>query len=158
MDRSRGWAGRFFVLPSSQAQDFGAKNAGRTHSEWLAVIRDYVAAHRNEICAPALSAGDVLFWNSRTVHGSLPTQDEAYSRKSLIAHYLPNGFSFGNLFSVKSNLSYKDHEGVRFYRNQPAFSYWDRLKFAVKTRAYEYPKLRETLRSVRRAVSGGDRK
>jgi ectoine hydroxylase-related dioxygenase (phytanoyl-CoA dioxygenase family) len=30
-------AGRFFVLPSSQAQDFGAKNAGRTHSEWFGI-------------------------------------------------------------------------------------------------------------------------
>jgi phytanoyl-CoA hydroxylase len=145
-------AGRFYVMPGSQDRDFGAKTHGRTHSEWLAVIRDYVADRRDEISAPALNAGDVLFWNSRTVHGSLPTQDDAFSRKSLTAHYLPNGFAFGNLFSEKSNLPYKDHDGVRFYRNQPDYSYWNRLKFAVKTRAYEYPAIRETLRKVRKVV------
>jgi phytanoyl-CoA hydroxylase len=145
-------AGRFYVMPGSQERDFGAKTPGRTHSEWLAVIRDHVSDRRDEISAPALNAGDVLFWNSRTVHGSLPTRDDAFSRKSLTAHYLPNGFAFGNLFSEKSNLPYKDHDGVRFYRNQPDYSYWNRLKFAVKTRAYEYPAIRETLRKVRKVV------
>jgi phytanoyl-CoA hydroxylase len=146
-------AGRFYVLPGSQEKDFGAKVPGRTHSDWLAVIRDYVAEHRTEISSPALKAGDVLFWNSRTVHGSLPTRDEAFSRKSLTAHYLPNGFEFGNLFAEKPNLAYKEHDGIRFYRNQPDFSHWNRLKCAVKTRAYEYPLLRETLRKVRSVIS-----
>jgi phytanoyl-CoA hydroxylase len=145
-------AGRFYVLPGSQMGDFGAKTLGRTHSDWLAAIRGYVAARRDEISAPALRAGDVLLWNSRTVHGSLPTQNEAFSRKSLTAHYLPNGFAFGNLFAEKSNLPYKEHDGVRFYRNQPDFSQWNRLKFAVKIRAYEYPLLQETLRKARNMV------
>jgi phytanoyl-CoA hydroxylase len=145
-------AGRFYVMPGSQHRDFGAKTPGRTHSQWLDVIRDHVAAHRKEISAPALNAGDVLFWNSRTVHGSLLTKDEAFSRKSLTAHYLPSGFTFGNLFSEKANLPYKIHDGVRFYRNQPDFSHWNRLKFAVKTRAYEYPIIRETLRKARSAI------
>ena len=145
-------AGRFYVIPGSQHRDFGARTPGRTHSQWLEVIRGYVAARRNEISAPALGAGDVLFWNSRTVHGSLPIQDEAFSRKSLTAHYLPNGFTFGNLFSEKSDLPYKIHDGVRFYRNQPDFSHWNRLKFAVKTRAYEYPIIRETLRKARNVI------
>jgi phytanoyl-CoA hydroxylase len=91
-----------------------------------------------------------LFWNSRTVHGSLPTKDESFSRKSLTAHYLPAGHAFGNLFAEKRNLPYKEHEGVRFYRNQPDYSVWNRVKFAVKTRAYEYPRLREALRRLRR--------
>jgi phytanoyl-CoA hydroxylase len=141
-------AGRFYVLPGSQNKDFGAKVPGRKHSDWLAAIRDYVAEHRDEISAPALHAGDVLFWNSRTVHGSLPTRDEAFSRKSLTAHYLPDGFAFGNLFAEKSDLRFKEHDGVRFYRNQPDYSRWNRLKFAVKTRAYEYPLLRESLRKA----------
>ena len=145
-------AGRFYVIPGSQHRDFGARAPGLTHSQWLEIIRGHVAARRNEISAPALNAGDVLFWNSRTVHGSLPTKDEAFSRKSLTAHYLPNGFTFGNLFSEKSDLPYKMHDGVRFYRNQPDFSQWNRLKFAVKTRAYEYPILRETLRKARNAI------
>jgi phytanoyl-CoA hydroxylase len=146
-------AGRFYVLPGSHLEDFGADVSGRTHEQWLALVRAHVEAHRKEISAPALQAGDVLFWNSRTVHGSLPTRDAAFSRKSLTAHYLPSGFDFGNLFSVKPDISYKEHQGIRFYRNQPDFSQWNRIKFAVKTRAYNYPALRETLRAVRNAVT-----
>jgi len=146
-------AGRFFVLPGSQNQDFGARAPGRTHEEWLAVIHAHIEANREQVSAPALQAGDVLFWNSRTVHGSLPTQDESYSRKSLTAHYLPGGFEFGNLFSVKTNPPYKDHGGIRFYRNQPDFSQWNRLKFAIKTRAYNHPLVRESLRAARDLVS-----
>lgn len=144
-------AGRFYVLPRSQSLDFEAKS-GRSHAQWLAAIRSYVDRHSEQISAPELCAGDVLLWNSRTVHGSLPTQDPAYSRKSLTAHYLPTGFEFGNLFSVKSNLQYKQYAGVSYYRNQPDFSRWNRLKFAIKTRAYNYPLLRESLRTARDAL------
>jgi phytanoyl-CoA hydroxylase len=147
-------AGRFYVLPGSQQNDFDAKAPGRTHAQWQAAIHAHLDAHRAEVSAPALRAGDVLLWNSRTVHGSLPTQDPSFSRKSLTAHYLPNGFEFGNLFAVKPNISYKDHLGTRYYRNQPDFSHWNRLKFAVKTRAYNYPLLRETLRAARDAIIG----
>jgi phytanoyl-CoA hydroxylase len=146
-------AGRFYVLPGSQQDDFGAKVQGRTHAQWLAEIRAHLDVHYTDISAPALRAGDVLFWNSRTVHGSLPTQDAAFSRKSLTAHYLPSGFEFGNLFAVKPNVPYKDHLGIRFYRNQPDFSRWNRLKFAIKTRAYNYPVVRETLRTARNAIT-----
>jgi|SRR5277367_5812127 len=148
-------AGRFYVLRGSQQHDFGARLAGRTHADWLAVIGAYIDAHPEDVSAPALRAGDVLFWNSRTVHGSSRTLDEAFSRKSLTAHYLPGGFEFGNLFSVKQNIPYKSHSGVPFYRNQPDFTHWNRLKFAVKTHTYNYPKLRETLRSLRTAVARG---
>jgi len=146
-------AGRFYVMPGSQNIDFGATAAGRTHAEWLEIIRQYVVSHAGDMSAPALRTGDVLFWNSRTVHGSLPTRNEARSRKSLTAHYLPHSFEFGNLFSVKSDLQYKEHLGTRFYRNQPDFSHWNRLKFAVKTRAYNYPMLREALRFARNSIA-----
>ncbi len=145
-------AGRFYVLPGSHNRDFGAKSPGRTHAQWLAVIRDYIDSHREQISVPALRAGDVLFWNSRTVHGSLATQDESYSRKSLTAHYLPGGFEFGNLFATKANIPYKDHLGIRYYRNQPDFSRWNRVKFAIKTRAYNYPVVREALRAARQVI------
>jgi phytanoyl-CoA hydroxylase len=146
-------AGRFYVLPGSQQSDFEAKTPGRTHAKWLAAVRAHLDVHRDEISAPALRAGDVLLWNSRTVHGSLPTQDPSFSRKSLTAHYLPGGFEFGNLFAVKANIPYKDHQGTRYYRNQPDFSHWNRLKFAVKTRAYNNPLIRETLRAARDVIS-----
>jgi phytanoyl-CoA hydroxylase len=147
-------AGRFYVLPGSHNTDFDAKAPGRTHAQWLDLVGSHVQRHREQISAPALRRGDVLFWNSRTVHGSLPTLDDSRSRKSLTAHYLPGGFEFGNLFSVKQNLAFKRYQGVNFYRNQPDFSYWNRVKFMVKTRAYNYPRLREALRATRARITG----
>lgn len=147
-------AGRFYVMPGSQHMDFEPRRAGRTHAEWLAVIKDYVADHPDALSAPALRAGDVLFWNSRTIHGSLETQDQRFSRKSLTAHYLPDGLEFGNLFTVKRNIEYKSHGPLSYYRNQPDYSLWNRFKFSVKVRAYNNPAARETLRAVRRWTGG----
>jgi phytanoyl-CoA hydroxylase len=147
-------AGRFYVMPGTHRLEFGARAPNRTHAQWLEGIGRYVDDHREELTAPELFAGDVLFWNSRTVHGSLPTLNEAFSRKSLTAHYLPGGFDFGNLFSTKANIPFKSHMGVPYYRNQPDFSYWNRVRFAVKTRAYNYPRLREALRAARDALGG----
>ena len=39
--------------------------------------------------APVLAKGDVLFWNSLTVHGSLKTTVTGASRRSMTAHYIP---------------------------------------------------------------------
>jgi phytanoyl-CoA hydroxylase len=37
--------------------------------------------------APSLRKGDVIFWDSRTVHGSLTTDEPRYSRSSLTGHF-----------------------------------------------------------------------
>jgi ectoine hydroxylase-related dioxygenase (phytanoyl-CoA dioxygenase family) len=45
---------------------------------------------------PELRAGDILFWNSRVIHGSREGSDPSRSRLSLAAHYIPEGFGHGN--------------------------------------------------------------
>src|ERR1051325_5337552 len=87
---------------------------------------DFVEQHRSSRFAPALRQGDVLLWNPRAVHGSLPTRDERYSRKSLTAHYLPSHQGF--------DKHYKEYEGVRFYRNQPEYSLLNHVVYALKAR------------------------
>jgi phytanoyl-CoA hydroxylase len=37
--------------------------------------------------APCVRKGDVIFWDSRTVHGSLQTDEPRYSRSSFTAHF-----------------------------------------------------------------------
>jgi phytanoyl-CoA hydroxylase len=106
-------AGRFYVMPGS-------------HQRWIKRVGDYVEQHRSSRFAPALRQGDVLLWNPRAVHGSLPTRDERYSRKSLTAHYLPSHQGF--------DKHYKEYEGVRFYRNQPEYSLLNHVVYALKAR------------------------
>ena len=147
-------AGRFYVLPKSHKVDFSATARVRSHAEWLAEIRSFTDDHRSEIVAPALQAGDILFFNSGTIHGSLPTQDERYSRKSLTAHYLPSHLAFGNLFTVKTRVRYRVHDGIKFYRNQPDYSVLNGLRFRFKARVYNFPRLREGIRTLRGFFTG----
>ena len=145
-------AGRFYVMPGShQIGDFGAREPGVTLERWIKRVGDFVQQHRPSQFAPALRRGDVLLWNSRTVHGSLPTRDEKYSRKSLTAHYIPSHLGFGNLFASRPwvDKHYKEYAGVRFYRNQPEYSLLNHVIYAVKTGVYNYPMVREILRKLR---------
>jgi phytanoyl-CoA hydroxylase len=142
-------AGRFYVMPDSHRVEFGAKAPGVTLDMWVERVRKYVEQNRKSVYAPGLKKGDVLFWNSRTVHGSLPTQDATYSRKSLTAHYLPSHLEFGNIFATRRNLNYKDFGGVQCYRNQPDYSIASHARALVKSKVYNYPLVREALRKLR---------
>lgn len=142
-------AGRFYVLPkSNQNPDFHSDNPNLSHSEWIERIKKHVEAHKDRISAPALQKGDVLFWSSKTIHGALPTIDPRYSRKSLTAHYIPDGYQFGNLFTTKTYISYKEYKNVKFYRNQPDYSFLNNLQFGVKTRVYDSPSLLKVMRTL----------
>ncbi len=62
------------------------------------LIRKYVQDHEADVFAPALRKGDAIFWSATVIHGSLPTVDPAFSRKSLTAHYMPARLRLGNMF------------------------------------------------------------
>ncbi|HJY77949.1 MAG TPA: phytanoyl-CoA dioxygenase family protein [Burkholderiales bacterium] len=128
LENIREQAGRFYIIPGShELGDFGAREPGVTLERWIKRIGDYVEQHRSSQFAPALRRGDVLLWNLRSVHGSLPTQDESCSRKSLTAHYIPSHLGF--------DKHYKEYEGVRFYRNRPEYSLFNHLVYAMKAAA-----------------------
>lgn len=142
-------AGRFYVMPKSfKEADFHSDTPDLSHSEWLERIRAYFEANSEDVKAPELKQGDVLFWSSKTVHGALPTQNPRCSRKSLTAHYIPLEYNFGNLFTTKDYISYKDYNGVKFYRNQPDYSVANVLKSKVKNFAYDSPELLKLMRKV----------
>lgn len=145
-------AGRFYVIPGSITVDLHSDTPDLKHTEWMERIARYVDAHREDIYAPAMKKGDVLFWNSRTIHGSLPTVDVRFSRQSLTAHYLPSHMAFGNLFVKKDYIEYKSYNGMQFYRNQPDYSLANKLKSAVKNTIYDSPALMRKLRKVQRLV------
>src|SRR5690606_12992231 len=66
-------AGRFYIIPETTKLDFRGNDTNLPHSRWLARIRKFFEENSEKIVAPSLRKGDVIFWNSRTVHGSLPT-------------------------------------------------------------------------------------
>lgn len=141
-------AGRFYVIPQSTDNlDFRNDTPNLTHSQWLGRIRQYVDANQDKIVAPDLKKGDVLFLNSFLVHGSLPTQDASFSRKSLTAHYIPSQYEFGNLFKTKP-VTYQTYKGVKYYKAHPDYTAWNQLKLKVSKYIYKRPLLHKTLRKL----------
>ncbi len=86
-------AGRFWVSPGSHRLMPVVRNSGENrfsdhHDHYKHEVLE-IAHNLQLTCkAPFLAAGDILFWNSLTLHGSLPASRRGVSRTSLTAHYL----------------------------------------------------------------------
>ena len=144
-------AGRFYVIPNSHTVDLHTvAGANLSHTVWLKRMRQYVDVNQDEISAPALQKGDVMFWNSRTIHGALPTRDNKFSRKSLTAHYLPSHLSFGNLFTTKHWVTYRQHNEHFYFANQPEYSLKAMLMSKVKQAVYDRPGVLRLMRKFQR--------
>jgi phytanoyl-CoA hydroxylase len=86
-------AGRFYVYPGSHRIDM-ARNGGDFdiafhHDRYKTLVIDVVKKFALQCQAPALNKGDVLFWSSKTIHGSLGTPEPAHSRSSITCHFIP---------------------------------------------------------------------
>lgn len=119
-------ATRFFVVPGSQdferdvSEDEIWGSEGR-YMDWMTeILKEQFG---DNVAIPEMKAGDVLFWNSRLIHGSLAGTNPDRSRLSLTAHYVPDGFGFGkvnnpNLLPAPHKLvegrpiSYLDHQTI----------------------------------------------
>lgn len=102
-------ATRFFIIPGSQdfAEQFDntAVNESSRYVEYMTGIVEQ--RYAGSIQIPQMKAGDVLFWNSRLIHGSRRGTDPTKSRLSLTAHYIPKGFGYGNrLHPVQQNYPF----------------------------------------------------
>ncbi|WP_299403559.1 phytanoyl-CoA dioxygenase family protein [Acaryochloris sp. IP29b_bin.148] len=147
-------AGRFYVMPKTMTIDLHSHLSGENHAVWMAAMNDYFLAHRDEIFVPALKPGDVLMWNSRTIHGALPNQDPRCSRKSITAHYLPAGYQYGSLFTVRkfAEAQYKTFKDVPYFVSHPDYSYFNDLKYRTKRKLMEFPVGLKLLRRIRSIV------
>ena len=85
-------AGRFYVCPGSHRgpllRNVGEHDFATGHDRYKEAIASIVNRETTRLCAPFLGKGDVLFWNSLTIHGSFSAARPGLSRASLTAHYL----------------------------------------------------------------------
>lgn len=150
-------AGRFYVLPKSNMLDMElTEDEKASNGPYLKKVKGYLDSHLSEVSAPALQKGDVLFWNSRTIHGSLPTQNPQYSRKSLTAHYLPSKYQSGSRYATTpSVVDYDTYNGMK-YRLVPSAQKNYSLGAKLKTDLLQYlwyrPKLMRMAQAVKKIV------
>ena len=109
-------AGRFYVYPRSHRIDM-ARNGGDFdiafhHDRYKRLVLDLIQSHGLECHAPALRRGDVMFWNSRTIHGSLPTVQPRASRSSLTAHFIPASRPFLQYQTIEKPLRLREVNGI----------------------------------------------
>ena len=131
-------AGRFFVYPGSHKIDM-QKNGGDFdiafhHDRYKQVVTDIIRGKRLECRAPALAKGDVLLWNSRTIHGSLPTSQPERSRRSFTAHYIPQSHRFFQWQSRAKRLDYSVVNGLQMARPKDQARAVNRAVLFVETR------------------------
>jgi phytanoyl-CoA hydroxylase len=108
-------AGRFFVVPKSNHL-----NIKLTEEEILdpnkyeKKIYKLIKKNKFKIIAPALNIGDVLFWNSNTIHGSNKTISNVFTRKSFTAHFIPYNAKF---VRNKYNQEIRSTNGFLYNKN-----------------------------------------
>jgi phytanoyl-CoA hydroxylase len=113
---------RFYVYPGTHcfipSATYNRDSAGPTayNENFVGEIRNYVASEQLEMYAPPLQKGDIFFWGSRIVHGSTPGMDPRLRRLSIAAHFVPDGFGFGNL-ERDFIVTYRERYGLRYAYN-----------------------------------------
>ncbi len=89
-------AGRLYVYPGSHKLDlqefaieteYGDYPLHPGEEKYQELMVKFLKQSGMNCMAPLLRAGDVLFWDARTIHGSLATTDPKFSRASFTAHY-----------------------------------------------------------------------
>jgi len=115
-------AGRFFVIPKSNKIDIKKNqyysNILSNHEKYIKEIISESDINTNEIRAPYLNKGDVLFWNSLTIHGSLNSHSKTNSRSSITFHALPIEHKFYHWHKHFIETPYDDLGNVVIYRRK----------------------------------------
>ncbi len=130
-------AGRFFVYPKSHLSDM-AKNGGDfdiafNHGRYKELVKRIIEEQGFECRAPFLGKGDVLFWNGKTIHGSLETRQPEFSRRSFTGHYIPESHRLMQFQSVIKSMELKPLNGMNANHPKDLASIKNRAILAVET-------------------------
>jgi phytanoyl-CoA hydroxylase len=142
-------AGRFFICPKSHRIDMH-KNGGDfdiafNQARYQQLVADTITNHQLRFVAPALAKGDALFWAAKTIHGSLPTTQPQFSRRSITGHFIPESHQFLQFQSRIKNLHYDRVNGVRISRPKDQAIWKNRAILFIKT---TFPKTFQALKKL----------
>jgi phytanoyl-CoA hydroxylase len=130
-------AGRFFICPQSHRIDLGrqsyATNIADNHEVYIRSVVQEIMERGLSIHAPYLCKGDVLFWNSWTIHGSLDSQDPAHSRASVTCHAIAESHRFLQLQTRIMRLDLHRVNGVQVHCPKDLARLKNRIVFHLET-------------------------
>ncbi len=142
-------AGRFYIYPSSHKIDI-QKNGGDFdiayhHKRYKQLIIDIIKKQQLKCVAPMMEKGDVLFWNSKTIHGSLETTEAQYPRTSFTAHYIPKTMELLQYQSKIKSTALKIINGMPINMPKDQDRWLNQLIFKVET---TFPKTFQTFKRL----------
>jgi phytanoyl-CoA hydroxylase len=139
-------AGRFYIIPRSHQTPVPGELDNPNGAAYKTRMAEFVRNGPLDCVSPILNQGDMLIWTSRTIHGSLPTLDPQFPRRSFTAHYIPEScqFRWGDGEASRKSIIVNG-VAVTLHGAQSAFS--QRVKNLLRTR---YPSLYSMARNVKR--------
>jgi phytanoyl-CoA hydroxylase len=130
-------AGRFFICPESHKINLGKHDTSHSiadnHDKYIQQVVSIIKSKNMPIKAPYMDAGDVLFWNSRTIHGSLDSQSADFSRSSITMHAIPQGHKLLQFHSRKIELQTDDLRNSLIHRPKDQSKFKNRLIFFIES-------------------------
>ena len=131
-------AGRFYVYPKTHIVELNRNGGGIdyafNHARYKDLVIDFLRDGSYELRAPALKQGDVLFWSSRVLHGSLDTTQPDRSRSSFTAHYIPASMRLLQFQSRIRGLNLHEVNGMRVHFPKDLSHRPQRMVFWIETR------------------------
>lgn len=103
------------------------------HKNYLNKIQELIRTSGLECHAPTLKKGDILFWNSMTIHGSLKTTAPEHSRLSITAHFIPSSAGYVLHQKIPQNLVLKEINGLLMHCPTDQSRLSNKIKFALLT-------------------------
>lgn len=129
-------AGRFFVCPKShrmaEERQSAENNISDGHHRYLEKILDRMRAGDLEIRAPKLDAGDVLLWNSKTIHGSLRDDGGVHARASITCHAIASSHRFLQFHARIIDPVCDEYDGVKIWRPKDQAIFRNRLVLGLE--------------------------
>jgi len=130
-------AGRFFICPKSHKLSLDKhslnNNIAENHEGYISSVVQKIKDENLNIRAPILDKGDVLFWNSLTIHGSLESSNSKNSRSSITCHAIPNNKMFLQLQTRKFNLVTDKINETYIFRPKDLSQLKNKLIFKLET-------------------------
>lgn len=135
-------AGRFFICPKSNKEKLIEQNKdnnyGTSHSKYMEQVISLINKKNLSIKAPYLKQGDLLLWNSKTIHGSLNSQSKTNSRSSITFHAIPESHKFLQFQSIIKNINTSDLGNSLIYRHKNQSKFFNRIIFNFES---SFPKI-----------------
>ena len=103
------------------------------HDKYIEEVVSIIKSKNMTIKAPYLTTGDVLFWNSWTIHGSLDSQSKTHSRSSITIHAIPESHKFLQFHSRKIDVPTDDLGCSLIYRPKDQIKFKNRLILATES-------------------------